>query len=36
MFPADFHTAAVDAVQRAAYIGAGPHLPNEVLSFWKE
>jgi hypothetical protein len=19
-----------------AYIGGGPHLPNEVLSFWKE
>jgi hypothetical protein len=34
--PSDFHRLAVDAVQRAAYIGAGPHLPNEVLSFWKE
>jgi hypothetical protein len=36
MFPPDFHTIAVDALQRCAYIGPGPHLPNEVLSFWKE
>jgi hypothetical protein len=36
MFPRHFHAAAVDAVQQAAYIGSGPHLPNEVLSFWKE
>jgi hypothetical protein len=34
--PMNFHVVAVDAVQRAAYIGGGPHLPNEVLSFWKE
>jgi len=26
----------VDATGPAAYIGGGPHLPNEVLSFWKE
>jgi hypothetical protein len=36
MFPLDFHVIAVDAVQQRAYIGGGPHLPNEVLSFWKE
>ena len=27
---------AVDATARSPYIGGGPRLPNEVLSFWKE
>jgi hypothetical protein len=27
---------SVDAECPAPYIGGGPHLPNEVLSFWKE
>jgi hypothetical protein len=26
----------VDGTAGHAYIDAGPHLPNEVLSFWKE
>jgi hypothetical protein len=32
-------TAAVAALtlrRRRTYTGCGPHLPNEVLSFWKE
>jgi hypothetical protein len=28
--------SCVDARAARAYIDAGPHLPNEVLSFWKE
>jgi hypothetical protein len=28
--------SCVDAGGLRAYIGGGPHLPNEVLSFWKE
>jgi hypothetical protein len=28
--------SCVDAERPSAYIGGGPHLPNEVLSFWKE
>ncbi len=26
----------VDGTGPSPYIGGGPHLPNEVLSFWKE
>jgi hypothetical protein len=36
MFPPIYVWGAVDAIRRAAYIGAGPHRPNAVLSFWKE
>jgi hypothetical protein len=31
-----FINLCVDAAGTRAYIGGGPHLPNEVLSFWKE
>jgi hypothetical protein len=31
--PPDFR---VDAGQPRPYIGGGPRLPNEALSFWKE
>jgi hypothetical protein len=30
------HKSGVDAKPPPAYIGAGPRLPNEALSFWKE
>lgn len=28
--------SCVDVPAARAYIDGGPHLPNEVLSFWKE
>jgi len=28
--------SCIDVGEARAYIGGGPHLPNEVLSFWKE
>jgi hypothetical protein len=31
-----YANSGVDAGHARAYIGGGPHLPNEVLSFWKE
>jgi hypothetical protein len=30
------HEFRVDAPMALAYIGGGPRLPNEALSFWKE
>jgi len=36
LFPAILRGFGVDGARPRAYIGGGPHLPNEVLSFWKE
>jgi hypothetical protein len=30
------HQFRVDGREPLAYIGGGPRLPNEALSFWKE
>jgi hypothetical protein len=36
LFPMRLHTLCVDVERPSAYIGGGPRLPNEALSFWKE
>jgi len=30
------HNCALTRDEASAYIGGGPRLPNEALSFWKE